>query len=400
MKTLTSLATGALALGWSLSASTAGKGPDGYTPDRAALAASLPVHVVAFNERVLPQLSFEREDYPNDLVPVYYTPQFQNPVGLGTGESILLAGALGNTLGNALAKGMHYAVAKTRAQAAYRPLKLAQCDLPVAVPMQALVREAIARSAWGANAAPKPLSLEDGDLDDRIDADQPRQIFLASSSFSPDLTALVTSLDIAAFAPEGDTGRGWRKQPLWRDQLIVVSDPLPPLPDKSAADIERMVADEQARYAASGNEALVRKVNAEGRGASRADRQAAANGQRTHASKLREARQDEWSDNALAERRAQLWSQDQCASLRTAFDQSSAELARMLDALYAQRLPPRLSRRDKAGEDEVAGERRVRALPGGVYVSRNEGGATELEYRYVLLPLKETAVSDAVDQER
>lgn len=396
MKTLTPAAAGALALGLSLAAGAASKDTGGYAPDRATLAASLPVHVVAFNERVLPQIGFAQQDYS---VPAYYSSGFQPTAGLSVGQSIAVD-ALGNALGSAIINGILYAEAKTRADAAYVPLKRGQCDLPVAAPMQALVREAIARSTWGANAAPKLLSLKDGDLDQQIGTDQPRQIFMVSSSFAPDLTALVTSLDIAAYAPEGDTGKGWRKQPLWRDQLIVVSDPLPALPDKSAADIERMVADEQARYAATGNEARVRKVNAEGRGASRADRQAAANGQRTHTSKLREARNDEWSDEALAGRRAQLWSHDQCALLRTAFDQSTAELARMLDALYARQLPPRLSRKDKPGEDEVAGERKVRALPGGVYVSRNEGGATELGYRYALLPPEESAVPDATDRAR
>lgn len=385
MKTFMSLATGALVFVLSTAVAAARKDSGGYVPDRAAQAASLPVYVLALNERLLPQMSY---GYQDNLAAGYYPNQFQNTAGLSAGQSIV-AGALGSALGAAIANAKLYADAKSRADAAYYPLKLAQCDFPVETSLQSLVREAIARSKWGADIKPASLSLKDGGLDKQIGRDQPRQIFIVSSSLAPDLTALVTSLEITAYAPEDDTGKGWQKQPLWRDELIVVSDRLQALPAKSAADIERMVADEQARYDASGVEALVRKVNAEGRDARRADRQAAMEGLRLHANKLRDARSEEWSLNAEAGRRAQLWSANGCAPLRAAFDQSSAELSRMIDALYAQELPPRLSSKDKPTAGEVGGERKVYARPGGSFVSRNEGGITELGFRYVLLPLEQ-----------
>lgn len=69
-------------------------------------------------------------------------------------------------------------------------------------------------------------------------------------------------------------------------------------------------------------------------------------------------------------------------------DAAGGELGRMLDELHAQRLPPRLPARHRTEDEpsEPAGERAIRALPGGVYVSRNEGGTTALAYRYRLLP--------------
>lgn len=296
--------------------------------------------------------------------------------------------ALANALGAALADAMIYAEAKQRAAAAYAPVVGGRCDLEIAAPLQQTLREAMARAPWGANVQPILIDGDVEDWDKQIPKDRPRQVFSVSASLTPGLGALLTSVDLAAYSPEGEgSGSSWQKKPLWQDRFIVVSDVVA-LPAKSDADRARMAAQEDARYAESGDLAVVAKVAKDIYGAGKSERMRATAADRLHKRNLKLAREADWSLLTEGPRRGELWSQDDCAPMRAAVAAASGELGRMLDDLYAQRLPPRLPAKHKTKDDppEAPGERKIRALPGGVYVSRNEGGTTPLAYRYHLLP--------------
>lgn len=384
MLKLTPLMAGALALAACAACPAAQKDTEGYRPERAELAAQMPTYVVALNARVRQQMDYPR----NNAIYVPQTYYYPSTPGLSTGQAAM-AGAVGAAIGAALAEAIIYGEAKERAGAAYTPLQRNGCDLPLAEPVGQAVRAAMARAPWGANAQPVAVDGEQDDWEKQIPKDRPRQVFSVTSSLTPGATALVTTLDIAGYAPQGEGGgSSWQKQPLWRDQLIVVSDWME-LASKTEADIAGMVAEEDTRFAESGDLELVAKVAKDRYGAGRDGRARAVAADRLHQRNLKLAREAVWSPITEGQRRAALWSRDDCAPMRSALALGGAELGRMLDELYAQRLPPRLSVKDKDSAFERPGERGIYALPGGTYVSRNEGGSTQLVYRYSLLPLKD-----------
>lgn len=390
MSRITPLMAGAVALAACTFCQAAAKDIEGYRPERAELAAQMPVYIVALNARVRPQVAYPERSPGMDA---YLQIQTQNLVdslqpAMSTGSAIA-AGALGGAIGAALGEAMVRAAARDYAAAAYAPLLHSQCDLQVDAPLQRAVREAAARSPWGAAAQSVFIDGSVEDWNKQIPRDRPRQVFSITASLSPDFAALVTTVDAAAFAPEdASAGTGWQKKPLWRDQLIVVSDPMA-LPPKTQADIERMVAEENARFAESGDLAIVERVAKDRYGASKPERSQAVAADRRHQSRLKLARASTWVAGTDGARRAQLWTDGACAPVRAALDQAVAETGRMLDDLYAQRLPARVPSKDTVVTPEQAGVRAIQALPGGVYVSRNDAAATKLDYRFSLLPLKD-----------
>lgn len=385
------LAAGALALALSTAAQAASKEIDGYRPERATLAASLPVHIVALNRQVRPQIDYVYQDVSR-YTPGYPggSPQFN--AGMSTGQAIGV-NVLGSLIASAIVNSAAYSKAKSRAVAAYEPLQHTQCDLPIDAPLQQAVRDAIARASWGAATTVTVTDGEDDTWEKRIPKDQPRQIFTITSSLSPGLTGLVTSVDVAAYAPEGETKSAWQKKPLWRDHFIVVSDWLE-LPPKTTVEIEQLVAEENRRFVDSGAQAMVARVKEKGRAGRSSELREAADARKLHEKNLELAREESWSPEIEDQRRARLWSENGCARLRSAIDLAGVELGRMLDALYTQQLPARRSSKELDNAFERPGERQIRALPGGVYVSRNEGGSVNLDFRYSLLPLKESKPVD------
>lgn len=382
MLKITAIAVGALAL-LSYADCRAADDTDGYRPERAAMAAQMPVYIVVLNARVRPQM-----DYPRMAGATVYVPYDASGMSYGQMAAV---GVVGGVLSSVLAEAMIYAEAKQRATAAYAPVLKGRCDLVVDTLLQQTLREAMARAPWGANVQPILIDGSAEDWDKQIPKDRPRQVFTVTSSLTPGLGALLTSLDLAAYSPDGEaSGTSWQKKPLWRDQFIVVSDVMV-LPAKTDADRARMAAQEDARYAESGDLAVVAKVAKDIYGAGKSERMRATAADRLHKSNLKLAREANWSLLTEGPRRGELWSQDDCAPMRAAVTAGNVELGRMLDDLYAQRLPPRLPSKHKTKDDppESAGERKTRALPGGVYVSRNEAGTTALAYRYRLLPQKQ-----------
>lgn len=374
----TALATAALALAFATAASAANKDTAGYTAERAALATGLPVHIVALNTKVRPQMGFRYVDVSSA------TPQIYGP-GISPGQAIG-AGIAGGLIASAIINGAMYAQAKDRARTAFTPIRQAGCDLRIDAPLQQAVGDALKRSAWGASATPILTATDDAGLAKMVPKDQPRQVFAIGASLSPELTGLITTVDVSAYTPDAGES-SWQKKPAWRDQLIVVSDWLD-LPVKTQADIDGMVEAEQARYQASGADALIKKVNAQGGSANRADRKIAVDAMKLHKKNMDDARMPSWSPDTERLRRAGLWSENDCRRMHVAVDQAVGEVGRLLDALYAQQLPKRLGLKDNDETAEPLG-RHIQSLPGGVYVSRADGGSITLGFRDDLLPMED-----------
>lgn len=380
----------AVALGLASAACPAAdKDLPGYRPERAAQAAQWPVYMVTLNERVRPQVGYGGLGPGADiyLYALTWSAIQSTPPNMSNGQAIV-GGALGGAIGGAIIGAAMHAAARDDASQGLAVLERDGCDFPIGTPLRDTVRAAVVRSPWGANAQPVLIDGSVEGWEKQIPQDRPRQVFTLTSSMAPGFEALVTTVDAAAYAPEtGANGDAWQKKPLWRDHLVVVSEPVV-LPAKTQADIDRMVAEENARFAASGDIEVIDRVAKDRYGSSKADRSRAVAANSRHQTYLRFAQSKGWAPTELGRRRAELWTRDQCAPMRAAAALAIAESTRLLDDLYAQRLPSRLALKDKT-EPEPAGARAIRSLPGGLYVSRSDGGATTLGFRYNLLPLKD-----------
>lgn len=146
----------------------------------------------------------------------------------------------------------------------------------------------------------------------------------------------MTTVNAAAYAPDAD-GDAQRKA-TWQDTLVVVSDGLWLLP-KTQADIDRMVIAEQQRYAASGAEALINKVNSRGGSAAQWVRKIAVQMVAPHAKSMAEANDENWSDTSTAMHRAALWSDDHCALLEKTLQSNLQHANGMIQALLRHSLP-------------------------------------------------------------
>ena len=361
---------GALALAAHPGARAADDTP-GYTSPLADVAAGLPLHIVSTNTGLRPQIAYGYVAVPG----VAYTGPYP---GMSVGQSIGV-NAVGGAIGGALANAMIYAEAKSKARDYFTTIEDAGCALPVAEPMRQAVAAALQATAWGAALQPTVHGIDRGSLEDVLAEDQPRHAFVVSTSLSPDMDVLLTSLTISAHLQDGDGDRRWKRNPRWADRLVVASAGMP-VPPKTPADSERMLAEEHARYAASGAAELIARVNAERHGASRDDRQAAVSAVRSNQRRLREAKQARWTPATLARRRAQLWSAGDCAALRTAIDDNARALTGLLAGLYAQTLPHQgeAPPRDLPARAEPAGTgtdpvREIARLPGGTYLSSYDG---------------------------
>lgn len=346
----------------------------GYSPQVEAAASTTPVHIVATNTLVRPQLAF-------GYTPVNAIYRAGGYPGMSMGQSIGVDVA-GGIIASALINGALYAEAKANARDYFEPISTTGCALAVDAPMQEAISGSVKRSRWGAAQEPN-LHSTDGDANDLVDSKAARQIFNVSTSLSPDMSWLITSLQIEGFAPLAESGDGWHRKAGWQDRLIVASPRLT-LPPKSDADRADMLAREQARYAASGTAALIAKVNAARGNAERRDRARATEETRLNKRLLKEAMQADWTPRTEALRRSQLWSENQCAGMQAAIAGNAEALNALLDGLYSQTLPPpRVG--DTAQVEAPVGQRTISALPGGGYLSHVGGDDVQLGFRHALL---------------
>ncbi len=356
----------------------------GYTPTRAANVIALPIHVGIVPDRIRPQIAFQ---YTSVAAPAYSGPY----PGMSVGQSIG-ANAVGGALGSAIANGILLAEAKDFARQAFAGVTAAGCDLPYGERLAVQLTEDL-QAAWPQAQIQVHMLKPDQTIADIVGKRTPRYEVLASVSLATDFSALIASVDASAYVPDGDNARAERK-PTWQNTLIAVSDRLVLAP-KTQADIDRMVAEEDARHAALNLGPLISRLNKEGLTRDNGDeRRFVVDSLAQHKRALKEARRDKWTPQSEAMRRGSLLSESDCAGMRTALDQVLGESHALVQAMTGGALPEPLevvtTKRSafvKVTElvGETPGERAIVGLPDGSYVSRRGGDSVNTAFRYALL---------------
>lgn len=351
----------------------------GLQAEDAATAASLPTHVIVLQDRLRPQIQYNYLDTSQAAGSIAGN---LSAAGASFGQAVG-GGLVGGLIAGAIINGAELASAKSAVRDPYALLEQASCDLALTDSHQAAVVSAIERNGWKVDRSTGLHSLADGqDPEDVVGKASPRYVFTASSSFTPDFSALITTVDSEAFVAADGNKAG--KNPAWRDSLIVVSDGVW-LPPKTQADIDLMIAAEKARYAASDADALITKVNAAGSNANRRDRKRAESVAGKHRDNMKEARSESWSNASQATRRALLWSEDNCARVHAALQANLGHAGLLMDGLFQQSLPARLKANESATSEQEPGKRSIESLPGGAYVSRLGGENITLGFRHMVL---------------
>lgn len=399
------LLTGALLCALLSAMSVDAKEQRGLRPEDSEVAKALPVRVVVLQPRLGPQI---RYDYiatadaginaGNNL--------YHNPGGMGYGQAMGM-GLAGGLIAGAIINGAEKAAAKQAVRDPYRVISQAKCDLPLVDSHQAMVASALQHAEWRA-AHGNPGAAAGKDV--------PRYVFTMSTSFAPDFSALMTTVDAAAYAPDADGKVG--RNAAWKDSLVVVSDGLW-LSAKTQEDIERMVAAEKERYDASGADQLIDKADKAGANASRKERKRALLAVSQHAENMEDAKSEGWSDASTAMRRAMLWSGNDCALLEKTLKSNLEHADGMIQALLRHSLPTpddtsplqplpvqgaqigsSRTKPDVIAETEISvgvpegtaeaelsttPARAIEAIAEGIYVSRLSGENITLGYRHMVL---------------
>lgn len=240
---------------------------------------------------------------------------------------------VGNVLGAALVNATEREAATTDAEEHWDWLQTGSCsgdaDGPVRTALQGALQQA------GANSPVNTGVLEDRKLEQLVSVDGGRVVVQHSTSFTPELMTVLTTVVVSAWL-EG-SGKT-QKKPTWQNMLMVASAPLS-LQAKTEQDSQVLLEAAETKYAQSGNEARILKVNAAGHGAHKADRQLAANTLRRHHRALRDAKDPDWAGNMESARRALFWSEGNCALLKQAVDDNALEAGRLVQSLLTNALP-------------------------------------------------------------
>lgn len=381
------IAVSAFALTLSCAAATATAAappPVGYTPARATEVAALPIHVGIVPDRIRPQVAFQ---YVSVAGPNYVGAY----PGMSVGQSIG-ANAVGGALASAIVNASLREQAENFARQAFGSVANAGCDLPYGERLAAQLTQDL-QAAWPQAQIQVHMLKPDQSIADIVGKRTPRYEVLASVSLATDFSALVASVDASAYIPDGDDARAERK-PAWHNTLIAVSDRLALAP-KTQADIDRMIADENARYAALNLGPLIRRLNQEGlTGKNGSERRYVVDSLAQHNRALKEAKRDEWTPQSETMRRGSLLSESDCAGMRSALDQVLSESHALVQAMTGGALPTPLevvtTKRSAFVKTtqligETPGERAIVGLPDGSYVSRRGGDGVETGFRYALL---------------
>jgi hypothetical protein len=369
----------------------------GLAPADIEVAKSLPMQVRVVQPRLRPQIRYNYVDTAQAGVSA--GDNLYNGGGIGYGQAMGV-GLAGGLIAGAIINGAEKAAAKRAVSAPYQLISQAKCDLPLVDSHQAVVASALQRAGWRAQGEDSMHAAAKAG---------PRYAFTLSTSLSPDFSAVMTTIDAAGYAPDA-SGKVGRKA-TWQDSLVVVSDGLWLAP-KTQADIDQMLAAEKQRYAASGADALIDKVNAAGANASQQDRKRANLMANQHAENLADARDAGWSDASTVMRRAMLWSQSDCTLLEKTVRSNLEHAEGLMQALLAHSLPAPLetqpqpakpvaaivNRPDPSSLDlpinvgmpegsvvAAAPTRVIESMPGGVYVSHLSDEYITLGFRYTLL---------------
>jgi len=357
---------------------------DGYTPARAAEAEALPIHIGIVPDRIRPQVAYQ---YVSVAGPGYAG----NFPGMSIAQTAAV-GAFAGVLGGAIANAGLREHAEDSARLAFAGISAAGCDIPYGDRFAAQLTEDL-QAAWPQAQIQVHMLKPDQTIADIVGKRTPRYEILASVSLATDFSAMIASIDASAYPAGSDDARAERK-PAWQDTLLAISD-RNTLPPKTQEDIDRMVADEDARYAALDLGPLIRRLNKEGVNADNKEERAGVADQiALHRRVLKEANRAKWTPLGMAMRHASLLSESECAGMRTALDQVLGESHALVQAMTGGTLPAPLevvtTKRSafvKVTElvGETAGERAIVGLPDGSYVSRRGGDGVNTAFRYALL---------------
>ena len=378
------------------SAHAAKDGPGGHDPSQGEILSAMSVHAVAAHDRLKSQISYGYIDVGTTATTVADN-LYTNTPGLSYGTAAA-AGIAGGLIASALINAEAKASAERQVRDADTEFERAQCKLSNTDAVLGAIERSVGGTPWGAEVGvQRHVLAPDQSVDDLVPQDAPRYEMVATYSMTPDYSALVTSVTLAAYSAQlpGAPGR-WQKKPAWSDDLVVVSDVVP-LADKTAADIEAAISRETTRYADTGVYKLIQAANAGDRTA----RRTASSLLRTHKARMREAKGQEWTPREAAAARARAWTVDDCSLVRSALAQGATDIETLLDRLFAGSLPARVEA-DGTSEPAVPlrddTDRVMHARSGGQYVASAADAVAPLMWRYSWYPEGE-ATDDEVSAE-
>lgn len=367
-------------------------GPGGHDPSQDELLSGMAVHAVAAHDRLKSQITYgyinvgtTAGNAANSL--------YMNTPGLSYG-SAAAAGLAGGLIASALINAEAKAAARNVVRDANTEFERAQCKLSNTDALMGAIERSVGATPWGAGRSVQQHVLPpDRSVDDLVPQDEPRYELVATYSMTPDYSALVTSVALAAYSAQlpGAPTR-WQKKPALSNDIVVVSDVVQ-LADKTPADVEAAISRETARYADSGVYKLIQAANAGDRTA----RRTASTLLRTHKSRMREAKGLEWTPREAAAARARAWAADDCGLVRSALAQGATDVETLLSRLFAGSLPARAETGETVvplGDDT---DRVVQVGLNGQYVARAVDAHAPLGWRYSWYPEDETP--DEVSEE-
>jgi hypothetical protein len=364
------------------------KDPSGFDPANASALQGLPVEVVLIGDHV-------REEIPS--VMGYSEKAIVSRTTVPPGQMVreLPNQGLGTIIGEAII----YKLSKTFSRPAVSTLRAAHCELPANDEMAKAVEDSVHASTWGANATVNRHVMPnarvssiatslDNKVDEIVPGPQARYVITVSYSLSADFSYLVVSGDASAYSQSLPGAPGnWEHKPAWVDHFMVVSDAVP-TPEKSQAEIDKLLADEDVRYAATGvNELLVLADKKDDYDA----HLKAVSLKKDHESRQADIRVKEWMSTEAAEMRSRQWSENGCARVKDALHADTADLQKLLTTLFTGQIPNPGEGGTALGPDYMQepgapGDRQIMTSPGHYYVLRRSGDKVALMYRYSLFP--------------
>lgn len=357
------------------------KDPPGFDPANTASLKDIPVEVVVANDRLRVQMTWQT---------VSIDPQMaQNAANGVPGMSVgagIAAGAVGGAIAGLIINASIESAAKKQARAGAVVIDGAGCDLPHGDALAAAAEQAVKDTSWGAGATIRSHVLAEGQkLEALVPNSEPRLSIALSYSLSADFATVMTTAEVQAFAPSiPGAPAHWQTEPAWSDHIVYVSDMID-VPAKSQAAIDKAIADENARYAQTGVDALIDKAN---KFDDTLARRAAVELMKAHERALRDAQRKDWAYDEIPRERARVWTENGCSRLRTVLDGNDAGMRQVLAQLFAGQLPVPVPHSQLqqilVARNQPKGERHVFAYerPSRLYVSLRDGDNAYVGFRY------------------
>jgi len=362
--------------GLSTVAAAAARDQPGFDPANSSSLQGIPVEIVLYTDHLRVQTPFVPSVFDDgllgrtDVIPGYKT----RPTPYTEGP---------------LAQLWRGNLAKAFSKPAVEVLDAAHCDLPVNDDLLKAVESAIRPVPWAATSSIRGHIMADGQkLEDVVPGNDARYVIALTYSLSPDLSYVIISGDAHAYsAAIPDAPSRWQSKPAWTDKFVIVSDKLP-YPDKTSTDIDRMVAAEEARFAATEAPALILQAN-------KTDdydiRKKVSPMVAEHMDRMREAKMKGWVATDAAAERARLWTANSCSPLKDALHADIADLHTLFASLFSGQLPnpgdaSNTYLPDLINDPGPAGERQMMSWKGHFYMLRRSGEQVALLYRYSFYP--------------